>query len=61
MVFIPLTKNAPLPQTTRALTTGEHTMTVYHDWFEEWLDSLQGQVWLEQFDNDASYGWPWEI
>ena len=37
------------------------SMTVYHDW-EEWLDSQEGQVWLEQFDNnDASYGWPWEI
>jgi hypothetical protein len=37
-------------------------MTVYHeDWLEEWLDSPQGQVWLEQFETDASYGWPWEI
>lgn len=36
------------------------SMTVYHDW-EEWLDSPEGQVWLEQFDNDASYGWPWEM
>ena len=36
------------------------SMTVYHDW-EEWLDSAEGLVWLEQFETDASYGWPWEI
>jgi hypothetical protein len=35
-------------------------MTFYHDW-EEWLDSPEGQVWMEQFGIDASYGWPWEI
>jgi antibiotic biosynthesis monooxygenase (ABM) superfamily enzyme len=38
-------------------------MIVYHeDELEEWLDSPEGQVWLERFNkNDASYGWPWEI